>query len=67
MAKYIGVALPPKPNIGLISVLKSLRHRNIVSIEEGSEDLTTACLYIVMEYCLGGDLRRALRLHRVLK
>jgi serine/threonine protein kinase len=39
--------------MGLISVLKSLRHANIVSIEKRSEALTSAFLYIVMEYYLG--------------
>lgn len=53
MAKEIGVALPPKLNMRLISVLKSLRHPNIVSIEKCSEVLTTACLYIVVAHCLG--------------
>ncbi|KAK9893193.1 kinase-like protein [Cystobasidium minutum MCA 4210] len=48
-------------------LLKTLRHPNIVSIEEFSEDPTAACLYIVMEYCPGGDLQKALDIRRVLK
>ena len=48
-------------------LLKTLRHPNIVSIAEFSEDPTTACLYIVLEYCPGGDLQKALDIRRVLK
>lgn len=49
------------------AILKSLRHPNIVAIEETSDDPTAACLYIVMEYCPGGDLRHALQLRKVLQ
>ena len=42
----------------LIRVLKSLEHPNIVSTENCSEDLTTAFLYIVVEYCLGATCVR---------
>lgn len=39
-----------------VNLLRQLRHENIVRYYDRVIDKTKAMLYIVMEYCEGGDL-----------
>ena len=41
-----------------VNVLRELRHEHIVRYHDRVQDRTTSTLYIVMEYCEGGDLAK---------
>ena len=50
--------------VGEISMLKELKHANIVQMEDFAWD--SSYIYIVMEYCGSGDLGQYVRTHRCL-
>lgn len=45
-----------KQIVAEVNILRTLRHENVVRYEERSIDADRGILYIVMEYCGGGDL-----------
>jgi NIMA (never in mitosis gene a)-related kinase len=47
-----------------VNILRELRHPNITRYYDRVIDKETAKLYIVMEYCAGGDLAQMIRKHR---
>ena len=49
-----------------VNILRELRHPNITRYYDRIIDKETAHLYIVMEYCGGGDLAKKIRLQKKL-
>uniref|UniRef100_A0A1I8FZ47 non-specific serine/threonine protein kinase n=1 Tax=Macrostomum lignano TaxID=282301 RepID=A0A1I8FZ47_9PLAT len=47
-----------------VNLLKSLSHPNIVKYVDRIHDRATGKVYIIMEYCDGGDLLKRIRAHR---
>ena len=47
-----------------VNILRELRHPNITRYYDRVINKETAKLYIVMEYCAGGDLSQLIRKHR---
>ncbi|XP_039505382.1 serine/threonine-protein kinase Nek2-like [Pimephales promelas] len=47
-----------------VEILRSLNHPYIVDYEESFEDQATGHVYIVMEYCAGGDLYKKMQAAR---
>lgn len=47
-----------------VNILQKLRHPNITRYYDRVIDRENACLYIVMEYCAGGDLARRIKRQR---
>jgi len=55
--EYSGLSEAAKQNLVLeVNLLRELRHDNIVRYYDRVVDKYRATLYIVMEYCEGGDL-----------
>ena len=44
-----------------VNVLRELRHKNIVRYYERVVDKANSMIYIVMEYCEGGDLASVIK------
>ncbi|KAI1312660.1 Serine/threonine-protein kinase Nek2 [Mortierella claussenii] len=47
-----------------VNILKDLKHPNIVEFLERAIDRENSFIYILMEYCEGGDLAAVIRRHR---
>ncbi|NXH99825.1 ULK3 kinase, partial [Pachycephala philippinensis] len=47
-----------------IEILKTVRHPNIVELKDFQWD--SEHIYLIMEFCAGGDLSRFIRMHRLL-
>ena len=55
--EYSGLSEAAKQNLVLeVNLLRELRHDNIVRYYDRVIDKSCSTLYIVMEYCEGGDL-----------
>ncbi|KAN0064680.1 hypothetical protein ACQY0O_002310 [Thecaphora frezii] len=53
-----------KQIVAEVNILRQLKHENIVQYVERSIDSDAGILYIVMEYCSGGDLLKIINHHR---
>ena len=47
--------------ISEVNILRELRHENIVRYHDKVLDKRNTTLYIIMEYCAGGDLSQWMR------
>jgi len=47
-----------------VNILKDLKHPNIVEFLERVIDREHSFIYILMEYCEGGDLASVIKRHR---
>lgn len=50
-----------KQLVSEVNILRELRHPNIVRYYERFVDRESGCIYLVMEYCGGGDLAQVIR------